>query len=370
MKTLIITLEYPPQIGGIASYAYNLAKHLPAEETFVWSPTMTGDVDFDAKNPWKTFRGKPYYVFFWPRWLRWYRQIKKIVKQEKIERLLIQHALPGGYIGYMINKLLKVPYRVFFHGSDLEIGLKKKLKKLTLVCAKAEKIIVSSEFLKTKILSRCENIAPVIVVHPAPGDHFLTPIKPEEVASVRRSLALDGKNVIISVGRIAEGKGFPHLMRLLPKIVKRVPNAVLLLIGDGPKRKALLESIQANGLQNCVRYLGFIPNEELPKYYQAADLFALLTHRDEKSEEGWGTVYMEAAACGLPIVAGNVGGVEEAVKHLQTGILVDTYQELEVIGAVCDLLLKDDYARAMGSAGRERVLNEFAWDKQVQKIME
>lgn len=369
MKILIITLEYPPQIGGIASYVHNLAAHLSPEDTIVWAPKLAGDSVFDAQNAWKTYRGKPYYAFFWPRWLRWYRQVKKIVKQEKVGLILVQHALPGGYVAYMLKKMLKIPYRVFFHGSDLEIGLNKKKKKLRVICRAADKVIVSSQFLKNKLQARIDDLNNVVVVHPAPGDHFLSQVSAEEVSRVRRQLALEGKKVIISVGRLAEGKGFPHLIRLMPKILKNIPTAALLLIGDGPKKKILLDKINSEGLQNVVRYLGFIDNAELPKYYSASDVFVLLTHKDEKSEEGWGTVYMEAAACGIPVVAGNVGGVEEAVENLVTGVLVDAYQDVQVVGSISDILHEKEYAKKMGLAGRERVEREFTWDKQVKLII-
>lgn len=368
MKTLIITLEYPPQIGGIASYVYNLASHLPAQETFVYAPKMKGDEAFDGNNEWKMFRLKPYYSFFWPRWLKMYLQVRKIVKQEKIGRIMIQHALPVGYIGFLIKKALKIPYYVFLHGSDLEAGLKKKRRKLSLVCRNAGKVVVSSNFLKNKLLSRIDGLNNVTVVHPAPGDNFLAEVDPNLIKRTKSQLALEGKKVIITVGRLTDGKGFPHFIRLLPKILECVPNVAWLIIGDGPKRQQIIDLVQKNNLQNVVRFLGRIDNASLPLYYHLADLFVLLTHRDETAEEGWGTVFMEAAACGLPVVAGSVGGVDEAVENLVTGLLVETYQDAQVVSAVTELLNKGDYAGQMGKSGRERVLKNFTWEKQIIKI--
>ncbi|MCX6782194.1 MAG: glycosyltransferase family 4 protein [Candidatus Magasanikbacteria bacterium] len=368
MKTLIITLEYPPQVGGIASYVNNLASHLPAQETFVYAPKMKGDALYDGKNGWRVFRMKPYFSFFWPRWIRMYWQVRKIVKRQKIGRLMIQHVLPAGYIGFLIMKSMKVPYYIFMHGSDLEVGLKKKRRKLSMVCRYAEKVIVSSIFLKNKLLSRIDDLKNVSVVYPAPGDNFLAEVDQSIIAETKAQLALQGKKVIITVSRLAEGKGFPHLIRLLPQILKRVPNAAWLIIGDGQKKQEIIDLVQKNNLQNVVRFLGQIENELLPLYYHLADLFVLLTHRDETAEEGWGTVFMEAAACGLPVVAGSVGGVDEAVENLVTGLLVDTYQDTQVVSAVAELLLKSDYARQMGRAGRERVLQDFTWEKQAAKI--
>lgn len=370
MKILIITLEYPPVIGGIASYVYNMAKHLPEGEVVLWAPKHVGDVEFDARNGWKTYRGRPYFNFFWPRWLRWYFQIKKIVKKEKIEQLFIQHALPGGYIGYMLKKSMGLPYTVFFHGSDLEIGLGKKLKKLTAVCGSAEKIVMNSVFLKNKLSARLDTLKNIQVIYPGAGDHFFEPVDAEKINALKSQLALQGKKVLVSVGRFAEGKGFPHLIRMMPKIIEQVPNATLLLIGDGAKKQAILDAIQKSGLQNSVRYLGYINNEDLPIYYALGSAFILLTHRDEKTEEGWGTVYIEAAACGLPVIAGNVGGVEEAVENMKTGFLVDPYQENFVVNTVSELLKNVEFAKTMGEAGRERAKENFSWNKQIKLLLE
>jgi phosphatidylinositol alpha-1,6-mannosyltransferase len=104
-------------------------------------------------------------------------------------------------------------------------------------------------------------------------------------------------------------------------------------------------------------------------YYQLANVFVLLTHPDESAEEGWGTVFLEAAASGLPVVAGRAGGVEEAVEHLVNGLVVDVYQVPSVVASIVELLKNPDYAGKMGSAGKARVKAEFVWSKQLAKIL-
>lgn len=371
MKTLIITLEYPPQIGGIASYVFNLVTHLPVGETVVWAPKMPGDNDFDAKNAWKTYRGVPYYAFFWPRWLKLYWQIKHIVRAEKIQQIYVHHALPVGYVARLIKRSFKIPFTIFFHGTDLEVGLKNKKKKLITVCKFADKIVMNSQFLAKKLLGQITNLnqGKVIILNPGPADFFFTTRPSEEIKKLKTELALEGKKVLLTVARLEEGKGYPHLLHLLPEILKKVPNTVLVIVGDGPKRKIILEQIQKNNLQNCVRFMGNIPYYELPKYYQIADVFVLLTHKDENHEEGWGMSFVEASASKLPIVAGRAGGVEEVVKDLQTGVVVDVNQTQGIISAITTLLLQQDYAKKMGEEGFVRAKNEFSWDKQLTKIL-
>ncbi|MDO9509989.1 MAG: glycosyltransferase, partial [Candidatus Magasanikbacteria bacterium] len=186
MKILIITLEYPPKIGGIASYVYNFAVHLPHDEVVVYAPKIKDDREYDAKNDWKTYRFNPYFKFLWPAWMRMFWQVRKIVKKEKIEKIYVHHVLPSGYVAYLIKKFLKIPYCVFFHGTDLEVGLKKKFRKIKIVCNGAEKVVVSGEFLKNKLLARLENLKDkIVIVHPSPGDFFLTSQNPVELETMR-----------------------------------------------------------------------------------------------------------------------------------------------------------------------------------------
>jgi phosphatidylinositol alpha-1,6-mannosyltransferase len=367
-KTLIITLEYPPQIGGIATYVRNLAVHLPSDEVVVYAPKMIGGKEYDLENPWRTIRKKPMSWLFWPRWIKMFWQVRKIVKREKIEQIFVQHVLPTGYVAYLIKKLRKVPYTIFLHGTDLQMALKKK-RKLKAICVKAEKIVVSSEFLKEKFLAEV-GMGNVVVVNPAPSDIFLQSVDKDKLNKIKSELALHGKKVILTVSRLAEGKGLPHLIKFLPKILRSVPNAVWLVIGDGPKREEFIELVRQNNLQSVVRFIGKVAHDDLPIYYQAANIFVLLTHKDKNTEEGWGTVFLEAAASGLPVIAGQVGGVAETVEHGKTGFLVDIYNEDAFYSTIIELLKNDELRTSMGQTGKRRVEEKFLWSQQIDKIVE
>lgn len=370
MKTLIITLEYPPQIGGVASYTYNLAKNMAAEDVVIYAPKMEDDANFDKKNPWKVMRGKPNFLFIWPHWLRMLVEVWGLVKKENITNIYVHHALPAGYVAYLLKKFKKIPYTIFFHGTDLELGIKNKKNKLKKICLAAEKIVVNSNFLKNKFQSAFEDLKKEIsVVYPCPDNIFLQTIPEIELKKIKSQLALEGKKVIITVARMTEGKGYPHLIRLLPKILEKIPNLVWLIVGDGPKKDEIIKSIQKNYLQNVTRFIGKVSYTDLPKYYQLADLFVLLTHPDESSaEEAWGTAFVEAAASGLPVVAGRAGGVEEAVENMVSGLVVDVYQDQSIVSAVIDLLRNQDYGKQMGQVGKERVIREFNWPTQLKKL--
>lgn len=369
-KTLIITLEYPPQAGGIASYVYNYAKHADPKSVVVYAPPLPHAGLLDQESSWPVYRRRPYWLLVWPHWIRLFFQVFRIVRREKITRLDIHQVLPVGYVGYLIKKIKKIPYTIFLHGTDLTLATRGtfKLRNFKKVCAHAELVVTNSEFLKKKLLERVEITPPITVVYPCPADNFLTTVNPEKIAEIKEKLALQGKKIIVTVARMVEGKGYPHAIRMLPEILKEVPNVVWLMIGLGPKQQEIFDVVQKHYLQNVVRFLGQISFADLPAYYQASDVFVLLTHPDEGAEEGWGTVFLEAAASGLPVVAGRSGGVEEAVENGVTGVMVDVHQDKAVVKAIVDLLKNPEWARQMGDRGKKRVAEEFTWDKQLAKL--
>jgi phosphatidylinositol alpha-1,6-mannosyltransferase len=159
-------------------------------------------------------------------------------------------------------------------------------------------------------------------------------------------------------------KGQDVLIRALPAIRRRVPDATLLIAGGGPYRDRLeREALAAPA--GSVLFAGEVPEEELPLYYAVGDVFAMpCRNRLAGLEvEGWGNVFIEAAACGRPVVAGASGGAVEAVEHGVTGLVVDGTNVSAVAEAVGGLLADPDRARAMGKAGRARVESSYTWPR-------
>ncbi len=373
-KTLIISLEFPPHIGGIATYVDALAGSLEPEKTIVLAPPHK-DAQFWDEGSYYTILRRPFlYKFFWPRWLRLYFEVKKIVREQKIELIMLHHILPVGYVAYLIKKRLKIPYIIFSHGTDIAYASqdKKKKKKASVVAQGSLQIIANSESLKQRTIQAFPELAQKItVLYPCPDQDFFLPPPQEQLQLMREQLALEGKKVILTVSRLAEGKGFPLLVRVMSQIFQSVPHLVWIIVGDGPKKNFIIEDIRAHNLQNVVRFIGEIPHQNLKQYYYLADLFILLTHPDPKgTEEGLGLVFLEASAVGLPIVAGRSGGVEEGVIHGKTGLVVDSYQGMEVVGAVSRLLNDRPFALELGKNAQQRIQQEFHWHEQLKKIIQ
>ncbi|MFA6486403.1 MAG: glycosyltransferase family 4 protein [Candidatus Magasanikbacteria bacterium] len=372
MKILIVTLEYPPLVGGIASYVCDFARHIDPKDVIVYAPDTREGVRFDAANKFKTYRRNPFFSLFWPRWIRAWWQIIRIVKREKIEMIHIHHILPMGYIALIIKRLFKVPYTVFLHGSDLYFSTKTPLKRSNFnrICRQAHTVVVNSQFCKQKLDSIVGELSSIKIIYPCPSDDFFDiSIDQKRIDQIKSELALNGKKTIISVSRLVERKGHALFVSALELVLKKIPNAIWLIVGDGPEKKMLTEMINARGLQSVVRFLPSMPAHETAKYYHCADLFALLTHQDKDGvEEAWGIVFLEASACGLPIIAGRSGGVEEAVLNNETGLIVDARNIKQTANSIIDLLNNPDYSRRLGDAGRERAREEFRWQKQLRKF--
>jgi len=372
-KTLIITLEHPPQIGGIASYVHKFADTLTPSNTIVYAPLHVGSDEWDKKQRYLIIRKKPLFPkIFWPRWVRMYFHVRKIVKTQEVERIMVHHVLPVGYVAMLVKWFRKVPYVIFSHGTDVAAGTASSWKKrmVSLVSGHADKIIFNSESLKRRFLREFPDFdTKSLVLYPCPDDLFLSPPDQGAVGGMRAKYALQGKQVMLSIARMVDGKGFPHLLRMIPDLLKRAPHLVWVVIGDGPKKGEMMKVVQEHHLQNVVRFFGTIPHTELRAFYYLADLFTLLTHPDEGKEEGLGLVFLEAAAAGLPVVAGRSGGVEEAVAHGETGYVFDVQTEKKDLGdKIAELLNDSDAARAMGQRGQERIKKDFVWNREVGKL--
>jgi phosphatidylinositol alpha-1,6-mannosyltransferase len=189
-------------------------------------------------------------------------------------------------------------------------------------------------------------------------------------ARVRARLGLTGRPVVVCVSRLVPRKGQDVLIRALPAIRRRVPDAALLLVGGGPYRDRLAALAGEAGVADSVVFTGPLPWPELPAHFDAGDVFAMpcRTRRRGLDVEGLGIVYLEASATGLPVVAGDSGGAPDAVLAGETGYVVDGRAVGEVADRVGELLLDEDRARAMGKRGRQWVEEAWRWDSLAQRL--
>jgi phosphatidylinositol alpha-1,6-mannosyltransferase len=220
-------------------------------------------------------------------------------------------------------------------------------------------------------------MAPVIhssclMVQIAPGisiDHFKPGLKSMELIT---ELELEGRQVLISVGRLVHRKGQDKLLEALPQILLRHPNVVLLLVGVGPRQKKLKQLVRRNGLEDYVRFIGRINYKELPEYFRLGDLFVMPSRSRLAGleVEGLGIVYLEASASGIAVLAGASGGAPDAVIPGKTGEIVDGTSMSEIALAISELLDHPSRLFEMGAAGREWTEERWSWEIRGRRFKE
>jgi phosphatidylinositol alpha-1,6-mannosyltransferase len=219
------------------------------------------------------------------------------------------------------------------------------------------------EFTRRAITKSITGEAAAHMVKIAPGidtDHF----SPQDATQLRSELELTEKKVIVSVGRLVHRKGQDVLIEAMPAIIKEVPEAHILMIGEGPYRSYLENRVKVLGLQERVTFIGRVQYADLPKFICAGNLFVMPSRSRLAGleVEGLGIVYLEASACGLPVIAGNSGGAPDAVLQGETGLVVDGTSKAEVAAAVIELLQDADRSKAMGIRGRQWIIQEWRWE--------
>lgn len=336
-KGLLITLEFPPQIGGVSTYLSGLFWHFPHGTLKVLS-SGTGEVNF----PHPIIRKELYFKRIWPRWLAAFFAAAKIVQQEPIGDIYISHVLPMGYVAILLKIFYKIPYTIFFHGMDVRLAGKSWWKKfwLKMILRQAKMVFANSEFTKKEILWSMSPVAlKIAVVSPSPK------IFPKTVLS-------RNQDIILTVARLVPRKGLDLGIAAFSLIQKKVPNAKYYIIGNGPEMGRLEAQIQQLGLQDSVHLMGAVPDATLYEFYNKASLFLFPVRGEDADVEGFGIAPLEASSYGIPVIAAKSGGVSEAVKDGETGILVPPGNVEALAQTAIFLLSNPELAKKLGEAGR------------------
>jgi phosphatidylinositol alpha-1,6-mannosyltransferase len=216
------------------------------------------------------------------------------------------------------------------------------------------------EFTRNSMAPRFKDSRKLIKI--APGidtEHFV----PHASDDLRKNYGIDTKPTIVSVGRLVHRKGQDRLVEAMPRILAQIPNAHLIFIGEGPHRKVLDKLVSQLALDDHVSFIGRIHYADLPRYISMGDIFAMPSRSRllGLEVEGLGIVYLEASACGLPVIGGASGGAPDAVKHGITGYVVDGNDVEEIADRSIELLRDSELRSTMGAAGRKWVVDEWRW---------
>ncbi|MEX2274528.1 MAG: glycosyltransferase family 4 protein [Actinomycetota bacterium] len=358
-RTLVVTNDFPPKLGGVQTFVHALVHELPADAVAVLAPRSEDSAAFDAEEPYRIERAND--TFLWPtRALA--DRVEALARDHAAEVVLFGSPVPLTGIGPTLAKR-GLPYVTLAHGLEYWMSIAPGAHAfLRYGTSRASAVLVCSRYIARVVRTAVPRGVPVAALRPGVDPRRFRPGL--VVDDLREELGVAGRPVVVCVSRLVPRKGQDVLIRAMGRIRDRVPDAVLVLVGGGTDR-ARLEALAASAPGGSVVFAGQVSEEELPRAYAIGDVFAMPC-RDRFAGlevEGWGIVFVEAAACGLPVVAGTSGGAPEAVIEGETGALVDGSDVGVVAGTVAGLLADPDHARAMGAAGRMRVERELSWER-------
>jgi phosphatidylinositol alpha-1,6-mannosyltransferase len=359
VRHLLVTNDFPPKHGGIQSYLWELWRRLPPDEVTVLTTPFEGAEAWDAEQGFRVVRTREPVLLPQP---LLGRRIDALADEVGAELVVLDPALPLGLLG----PRLRHPYGLVLHGAEITVPGRLPGANVALrhVLGGAAVVIAAGGYPLAEAERAAGRRLPATNVPPGVDVERFRPIDDAERATVRKELDLpEDAHVVLSVSRLVPRKGFDVLLEAGGRLAG-AHRDLLIAIAGGGRDRSRLEGIAARN-RAPVRFLGRVPEELLPGLYGAADVFAMLCRNRWRGleQEGFGIVFLEAAAAGVPQVAGASGGSAEAVVDGVTGFVVHDPRDPAAAAASLGWLLKDPVlSDAMGASARERAVSSFSYD--------
>ncbi len=360
MSHLLVTNDFPPKIGGIQSYLWELWRRLPPDQVTVLTTPYAGSSSFDAAQDYRIERSARSILLPTPELLG---QVRSLADEVDAGLVVLDPALPIGMLGPKLDR----PYAVVLHGAEITVPARLPLARRALarVLRDARHVIASSAYAESEARRVMGGAMPPTTLVPPGVDHErFRPLSAEERHKSRADLGLDPDGcLVVSVSRLVPRKGMDTLIAAADGLSGAHPDLTVAIAGSGRDRNRLERLVKRLGAP--VRLLGAVPDDRLPAVYGCGDVFAMPCRQrwGGLDQEGFGIVFLEAAACGVAQVAGSSGGAGDAVADGQTGLVVAEPGEPEEVAAALGRLLEDPaLRRRMGEAARRRAVSEFSYD--------
>jgi phosphatidylinositol alpha-1,6-mannosyltransferase len=363
--TLFITNDFGPRAGGIETFIHGLVERLPKGSVIVYTSAQQNSAEFDAK--WlkeygvEVIRDRSKILLPTPRVIK---ACKQLIKSQKLTKVAFGAAAPLGIMARSMRRAGAQKIVALTHGHEVWWAKVPPFSfAIRFMSRHIDAITYLGEYTKGEISKALSKYEVSKLVQIAPGidvEHFV----PADSSELRAELGLSDKSVIISVGRLVHRKGQDKLIAALPAIKVEVPNVHLVLVGVGPHQDYLEKLASKLNVSDCITFIGRINYAELPTYICLGDIFAMPSRSRffGLEVEGLGIVYLEASACGLPVVGGKSGGAPDAVLIGETGLVVDGTKPAEIAGACIELLNNPELCALMGAAGRAWIIENWRWD--------
>ena len=378
MRMLFLTDAFLPHAGGARVYYYNLLRGLEANalnEVTVLTKKVPGWKEFDAEHSHDRFRiiraGRPL-----PNWKyqQWPKICVPLVRASAL--LLSEHydlihfgdLYPQGVLSLFFKKVIGKPYVAYCHGEEITQtdGRRYQPKLRNAIYEHAQVVIAANEFARQNLLRSGIAENRIRKITPGVDCSRFTPSSPRH--DLVKRYGLQDKFVLLTVARLVPRKGHQLVLQALKALLPERPELVYLVVGTGPEESRLRRMVAELGMTNAVRFAGFVNDDELSEYYNLADLYVMPNSEDKGDVEGFGMVFLEANACGKPVVGGRSGGTGEAVLDGKTGMLVDPSDPSELIKTLRCLTDNEALLKTLGESGLSRARSDFSWEARAQVL--
>lgn len=355
MKFLLITLEFFPFKGGVANYYTNLIKHFPSGNKI--------EVVDNSKHKLMGARGL----------FSWFKSICLILaykKRTKFDYLLVGQILPLGTAAYLASWFNSGKYGIILHGLDFNLAIKNKWKRIItrLILGKADSIICANSYVVTLVLKFYPAAADKLTVV-NPGIEAVAPIvNAKRVKEIRKEYKLDDCFSLITIGRLVSRKGVDMVIKALGGNLQG-REIKYFISGSGPEESRLRLLASTSPARENIFFLEELSDIDKWCWLSACDAFIMPARNINGDFEGFGIVYLEANLINKPVIAGNSGGVKDAVVHNKTGLLIDPENLNSIRKAIFKLADNSDMVKSMGKYGRNRAKLEFNWEKQAHALV-
>ena len=367
MSHLLVTNDFPPKLGGIQSYLWELWRRLDPGSFTVLTTPHDGAAAWDAAQAFRVERVRQRMLMPTRAMAE---RIGSVAAETGAGLVVLDPALPVGLVGPRLHR----PYGVVLHGAEVTVPGRLPVTRqlMARVLRGAAEVIAAGGYPAREAERAAGRALPVTVVPPGVDTERFRPLDAEQRAKARARFGLpeDGR-VVVSLSRLVPRKGMDVLIEAAARLAPTRPDLVVAIGGGGRDRSRLDRLVSRSGAP--VRMLGRVPDDDLPELYGCADVFAMLCRNRWAGleQEGFGIVFLEAAACGVPQIAGDSGGAAEAVADGETGLVVRRPSDAGAVAAALAGLLDDPgRRRAMGGAARARTVGEFGYDRLARRLGE
>lgn len=363
-RHLLVTNDFPPKVGGIQNYLWELWRRLPPDDVVVHTTPYAGAAAFDAGQPFAVIRSTEPWLLPGPHLAR---RVRRLAQRHDVDLVVIDPALPAGLIGPRLD----LPYAVVVHGAEVAIparlpGLQPLLRR---VLGSAAGVIAAGGYAAAECERALGRDLAAFVVPPGVDTERFSPVGARERGRLRGRLGLrPGSSTVVSVSRLVPRKGMDTLVQAAAILAAEGRDLQVAIAGDGRERRRLSRLALRAGAP--VSFLGRLSDDDVTALIGCADVFAMLcrTRWRGLEQEGFGIVFLEAAAAGVPQVAGRSGGAHEAVSDGETGIVLDPATPEAAAEAIGTLLDDGERRSRMGAAARQRAEAAFSYDQLADRL--